>query len=78
MAHPGPSSLFEVVQTATHDDFEVVERVVDGHTFLLASGECASHRRGHARNEAPYKPAQYFGKEAPPLHSAWWKESGSG
>ena len=26
-------------QTATHGDFEVVERVVDGDTLLLASGE---------------------------------------
>ena len=60
-------------QTATHGDFEVVERVVDGDTFLLASAEGASHRRGHAETKHLTSRHNTSGRKPPPLHSAWWK-----
>ena len=52
-------------QAVTHGDFEVVERVVDSDTLLLASGERV-HLIGVDTPETkhPNKPVQYFGEEA--------------
>jgi micrococcal nuclease len=52
-------------QTATHGDFEVVERVVDGDTLLLASGERARLIGVDTpETKHPKKPVERFGKEA--------------
>jgi micrococcal nuclease len=52
-------------QSLTHGDFEVVERVVDGDTLLLASGERV-RLIGVDTPEVkhPKKPVEWFGKEA--------------
>jgi micrococcal nuclease len=52
-------------QTATHGDFEVVERVVDGDTLLLASGERVRLIGVDTpETKHPKKPVERFGKEA--------------
>src|SRR5438093_5078674 len=52
-------------QTATHGDFEVVERVVDGDTLLLQSGERVRLIGVDTpETKHPKKPVEYFGKEA--------------
>ena len=66
-------------QAITQGDFDVVERVVDGDTLLLQSGERV-RLIGVDTPEIkhPKKPVEYFGKEATPSPGAWQKESGSG
>jgi micrococcal nuclease len=52
-------------QAVTHGDFEVVERVVDGDTLLLASGERVRLIGVDTpETKHPNKQVQYFGKEA--------------
>jgi micrococcal nuclease len=52
-------------QAVTHGDFEVVERVVDSDTLLLASGERVSLIGVDTpETKHPNKPVQYFGDEA--------------
>jgi endonuclease YncB( thermonuclease family) len=52
-------------QTATHGDFEVVERVVDGDTLLLQSGERVRLIGVDTpETKHPKKPVERFGKEA--------------
>jgi endonuclease YncB( thermonuclease family) len=52
-------------QTATHGDFEVVERVVDGDTLLLTSGERVRLIGVDTpETKQPKKPVKRFGKEA--------------
>jgi micrococcal nuclease len=52
-------------QTATHGDFEVVERVVDGDTLLLQTGERVRLIGVDTpENKHPKKSVERFGKEA--------------
>jgi micrococcal nuclease len=52
-------------RTATYGDFEVVERVVDGDTLLLASGERVRLIGVDTpETKHPKKPVERFGKEA--------------
>src|SRR5919198_6222440 len=52
-------------QAVTHGDFEVVERVVDGDTLLLASGERVRLIGVDTpETKHPKKSVEYFGKEA--------------
>ena len=52
-------------QSLTHGDFEVVERVVDGDTLLLASGERVRLIGVDTpETKHPKKPVERFGKEA--------------
>src|ERR687892_483653 len=52
-------------QAVTHRDFEVVERVVDGDTLLLPSGERVRLiGLDTPETKHPKKPVERFGKEA--------------
>jgi endonuclease YncB( thermonuclease family) len=52
-------------QTAAHDDFEVVEWILDGDTLVLASGERVRLIGVDTpETKHPKKPVERFGKEA--------------
>jgi len=64
-------------QAITQGDFDVVERVVDGDTLLLQSGERVRLIGVDTpETKHPSKPVNTSAKRRAPLPDGWWRESG--